>query len=89
VAVVFAAGGVRSLIADLLYLYAFIIFVRALLSWFPRSPGSAVTRIDEVLGRITDPVLAPVRRAMPSLGMIDLSPMVVMLACLVLAQFIG
>lgn len=88
-AVVFAAVGVRGLIADLLYLYAFIIFVRALLSWFPRSPGSAVTRIDEVLGRITDPVLAPVRRAMPSTGTIDFSPMLVMLACIILANIVA
>ncbi|WP_428377423.1 YggT family protein [Lichenicoccus sp.] len=39
----------------------------------------AVWTIGNFLNRVTDPVLAPVRRVMPNFGNIDLSPLVVLL----------
>ncbi|MCQ8242143.1 YggT family protein [Rhizosaccharibacter radicis] len=38
-----------------------------------------VWTIGDVLNRITEPVLAPVRRILPQFGMVDLSPLVVLL----------
>jgi len=38
---------------------------RALLSWFPISYDSVAHRVNSVLVRITEPVIAPVRRLMP------------------------
>lgn len=58
------------------------IIVRALLSWFnvdPRSP------LIQALNQFTEPILEPIRRVMPRLGMIDLSPLVAIL----LLQFIS
>ena len=49
-----------------IYLYG-ILFPRALLSWFPAPPGSALASINSVLYRLTEPVLAPVRRLLPSM----------------------
>ncbi len=46
---------------------------RAILSWFPVSPTSPLVSI---LNEITEPVLAPLRRVVPRIGMIDISPMV-------------
>lgn len=86
---VYAATAVFGAIAWLLYAYAFVIFVRALLSWFPHQPDGMVTHLDRALGRITDPVLDPVRRTMPRTGMVDFSPMLVMFGCIVLAQIVG
>jgi YggT family protein len=65
-----------------LQLYVLVIFGRVILSWFPVTPGSALEGIDTFLRMLTEPVLGPLRRAIPALrvgGMaIDLSPMIVM-----------
>lgn len=58
------------------------ILVRAVLSWFPVSRGNPLV---DILFQITEPVLAPIRRVLPSMGMMDLSPLVAIL----LLQFIG
>jgi uncharacterized protein YggT (Ycf19 family) len=64
-----------------LQLYVFVIFGRVILSWFPVSQGSALEGIDTFLRMLTEPILGPLRRAIPALrlgGMaIDLSPMIV------------
>jgi YggT family protein len=69
-----------SIIATLLIyvLYAFIIvlIVRVLFSWVSPFPTNAVSRL---AFRITEPVLAPVRRWLPPVSGIDLSPLVVTL----------
>jgi YggT family protein len=66
-----------------LQLYVILIFARILLSWFPIAPGSAMESIDAVLRMLTEPVLGPLRRALPPVrlgGMgLDLSPMIVLL----------
>ncbi|GBD23454.1 hypothetical protein HRbin29_01120 [bacterium HR29] len=60
------------------FLYALIVAIvlRAILSWFPLDPR---TPYYQFLIRVTEPLLEPVRRVLPRLGMIDLSPMVVLL----------
>jgi YggT family protein len=47
------------------------ILIRALMSWVMPQEGSGFSRI---LHDITEPILAPIRRIMPPLGGIDLSP---------------
>ncbi len=49
------------------------IFIRALLSWFVRDPRNALVI---VLDQITEPIIEPLRRVVPRLGMIDITPMV-------------
>ena len=66
-----------SLLITVLNLYVFAIIGRILLSYFPVSPGSPVAGISSFLYSITEPVLGPIRRVLPSVGMFDLSPMVV------------
>ncbi len=60
-----------------LQLYVYCVIGRILLSWFPVSPGSPVATISGALYSITEPVLGPLRNVLPSIGMFDLSPMVV------------
>ena len=64
-------------------LYVVILVVRALLSWFPVSPGSPFERVLRFMDMITEPVLRPVRRILPPIragGMgIDLSILIVVL----------
>jgi YggT family protein len=49
------------------------IVARALLSWFNLPPGN---RLSVILEEITEPVISPIRRVMPRMGMMDLSPLV-------------
>ncbi len=77
-----------SLICDLINLYVIVIILRIVLSWFPMSPGSFLEQVNRVLRTVTDPVLLPIRRIMPSMGGLDLSPMVVILLARVLVRLI-
>lgn len=64
---------ISSLICNLLTIYMVILAARAVLSWFPMSPGSALAPIARILVDVTEPVLAPLRRLIPQAGVIDLS----------------
>ena len=52
---------------------------RALLSWFPMRPGNPFHPLAVILFQITEPVLGPLRRVIPTIGMIDISPIVALL----------
>lgn len=67
-----------QILCQLVSLYQVAIVVRIILSWFPTSQGPMAS-IQYWLMRITEPVLGPVRRALPPLGGLDLSPLVVLL----------
>jgi YggT family protein len=67
----------ENLLVTLLQLYVLCVFGRIVLSWFPVSPGGPVAQISSVLYAITEPVLGPIRNILPSFGMLDLSPMIV------------
>jgi YggT family protein len=58
------------------------IIARSLLSWFPIDPRNPIA---EFLFTVTEPILAPLRRVMPRMGMFDLTPM----AAILLLWFIG
>jgi len=61
--------------------YLVVIIGRIILSWFPIGPGSALASVYTVLYSITEPVLGPIRRVMPTIGFggmgLDLSPVIV------------
>ncbi|MDE3203825.1 MAG: YggT family protein [Acidobacteriota bacterium] len=54
-------------------LYVVVLFVRAVLSWFPYDPSSPLNPVRKVVFTLTEPVLAPFRRIIPPIGMIDIS----------------
>lgn len=56
---------------------AIAILVRALLSWIPSiRPDNPLVRF---VNDITEPILAPLRRVIPMVGMMDLSPLIAMI----------
>lgn len=55
------------------------IIARALLSWFPVRPGNPFYSLAVILHQITEPLLAPLRRVIPMIGMIDITPIVALL----------
>lgn len=59
------------------------IFFRAILSWFQMDPRNPLIA---VLDQITEPILAPLRRVVPRLGMIDITPLVAIILLQVIAQ---
>jgi len=61
-------------------LYVVILFVRAILSWFPYDPNSPLNPVRRVVFAVTEPVLAPFRRIIPPIGMIDISFLVAIIA---------
>ena len=65
-----------ALIATLIDLYSFVIIAAVIVSWIPLDPRHPVAAV--VYG-LTEPVLAPIRRALPPMGGLDLSPMVLLI----------
>ncbi len=59
------------------------IFLRAIMSWFPIDPSNPLAQI---LIQLTEPILAPIRRIMPRIGMIDLTPMAAIILLQVLSS---
>jgi YggT family protein len=74
-------------------LYVWMVIGQALLSLLiafnivnPRQP--LVAGIGEFLYRVTEPALAPIRRRMPNLGPVDLSPLVLIIALLFVQRIV-
>jgi YggT family protein len=66
-------------------LYSLAFIARALLSWFRISYYHPVAR---VLIRITEPLLAPLRRYIPPVGGLDFTPMVALLILWLVEQLL-
>lgn len=67
---------VVELITLFINVWFFAVLIQAILSWVaPAGPNPVI----EILGRITDPLLRPVRRTIPTIGGVDLSPLVVLI----------
>lgn len=73
-----------NFIAFILQLYVYVLIAGAVLSWLiafnvvnPRNP--VVSAIGRFLYAVTEPVLRPIRRVLPDMGGLDISPIVVIL----------
>ena len=53
------------------------IFGRVILSWLPT--GSGTNPLVAIVYQITEPILGPLRRVIPPLGMFDLTPMIALI----------
>ncbi len=85
------SGGVgnatRSLVVSILSIASLLLLVYVLLDLarsFMRDVPSAVVTFHEALGKVWEPVLRPIRNALPAMGGLDFSPLIVLL----LLQFI-
>ena len=67
-------SAVASLLIVVLYAFIVILFIRIAFSFVSPFPTNAVSRF---AWTITEPVLAPVRRRLPPMSGIDISPLVV------------
>lgn len=70
-----------------------VIIIQAILSWLVafnviNLSNDFVRTVLMALERITEPMYRPIRKVMPDLGALDLSPMVVLLIIMILQQAI-
>lgn len=82
-----------SVIDLVLELYGWVLIAAIVFSWLyafgvvnPRN--QIVANIGGILDRLTEPVLRPIRRFLPNLGGLDLSPLVVFLAIFLIRQYL-
>jgi len=61
------------------------IFIRVILSWFISRPNTLTV----ILDKITEPILAPLRRIIPRAGMFDLTPLVAIIILQIIAAFLS
>ncbi len=75
-----------KVIDTVLFIYMWIIIIRAVLSWVSPDPYNPIVRF---INNVTEPVLYQIRRRLPvSFGGIDLSPVVVLLIIMFLQSFV-
>ena len=61
-----------------------VIFLRAILSWVLTSPNT----LSIILDKITEPILAPLRRIIPRAGMFDLTPLIAIILLQLIASLL-
>jgi YggT family protein len=69
----------------ILNVYEIILLARVLMSWFRPDPYNPIVRF---LYNATEPILAPIREALPATGGIDFSPLVAFLLLFALQRVI-
>lgn len=67
---------IATLLIYVLYAFIIVILVRVAFSWVSPYPTNSVSRFTF---QVTEPILAPVRRRLPPMSGMDLSPLVVTL----------
>ncbi|HEY6872194.1 MAG TPA: YggT family protein [Geobacteraceae bacterium] len=78
-------NAVAYILKVVLDIYMWVIIARAVLSWVNPDPYNPIVRF---LYRATEPVLYRVRRVLPDMGGLDLSPLLVLLAIVFLQNFL-
>jgi YggT family protein len=78
-------NAVAFLLDTLLTIYLYTLIARAIISWVNPDPYNPIVNF---LHRVTEPVLEPVRRRVPDLGGIDISPIIVFMAIIFMQKFL-
>ena len=78
-----------GIVCALLQVYLLVLLGRIILSWFPVQPGTTMASIASILYELTEPVLGPLRRVIPPLGMFDLSPLIAFIGINILQGVFG
>ncbi len=86
-------GALVSIIIMVLQWIVWLVIAQAILSWLVafnviNLHNRFVDGLYSLLNRITEPLLRPIRRVLPDLGGIDLSPMVLILVIIVIQRML-
>ena len=85
---------VLDIIIIVLDLYVWLLIASAILSWLiafnvVNTRNQFVAAVAEFLYRITEPLLAPIRNFLPSLGGLDISPVILILVIMLIQRIIS
>jgi YggT family protein len=79
-------GSPLEFIGFILQIFAYLVIARALTTWFPNARQYAIVQL---LYQITDPVMIPISKLIPRIGMIDLSPTILVFTLLIISRALG
>ena len=79
-------GSPLEFIGFILQIFAYLVIARALTTWFPNARQYAIVQL---LYQITDPVMTPISKLIPRIGMIDLSPTILVFTLLIISRALG
>lgn len=84
---------VFNLINTLLNIYFWILIASVVMSWLlafgvVNTSNQFVSSLSEFLFRVTEPALAPIRKRLPDLGGLDISPIILILALYFIQDFL-
>ncbi len=82
-----------NFIAMVITLYMWVVIISAILSWLfafnvINRHNQVVYMIADLLHRLTEPALRPIRRRMPDLGGLDISPVILILGLIFLRDVV-
>lgn len=77
-----------DILCPILTVFLVLLFVRALLSWFPVERGSFLAQMNDVLRLLTDWAVLPLQRIIPPVGMFDVSFLVLIFVLFILRDAI-
>lgn len=83
-----------EIIDIVIYIYIRILLVAVVMSWLVQfnvinTRNRVVYMVMDALHRLTDPVLRPIRRILPDMGGLDISPVVLMLILYFIQRVLG
>ncbi len=73
------------IVGEAFQLVFYVLILRAILSWVSQGQNP----IEYLMHQLTEPLIAPVRRILPPMGGLDLSPMVVIIALIFIMKLLG
>ena len=76
---------IAELVNTVVNILTMLLLARAVLSWFIRDPSNPIMRF---LMDVTEPILAPIRRRMPTMGGFDLSMIVAFIGLRIIGQLV-
>lgn len=76
---------IAQILNMILTIFIWLIIIRAVLSWVYPDPYHPVVQF---FYRTTDPILIPVRRKLPPIGSIDISPFVVLMIIFLIQEVV-
>jgi YggT family protein len=81
------------LVHTLIWTYIYVLIAAAVMSWLiafnvVNSHNPTVRTVVDFLYRVTEPVLQPIRRILPNLGGIDISPVILIIGLMFIDQLI-
>jgi YggT family protein len=84
---------IYHLVDTLLWLYILVLIISAVLSWLVafnvvNTRNRAIYLVGDFCYRITEPALRPIRRVLPNLGGIDISPIILILLLQMLREYL-